>query len=85
MRENNNISLNNNIGKHLFTNYTYKRFNFENNNLNINNNNNIILNRKNMTRSPIIRRCKTANNYELNKIINTLKLRIIFLLIFIYY
>ena len=64
--------MNNNIGKNLFTNYTYKRFNLENINSKINNNNNVILNRKNMTRSPIIRRCKTVNSYELKKIINNI-------------
>ena len=64
--------MNNNIGKNLFTNYTYKRFNLENINSKINNNNNVILNRKNMTRAPIIRRCKTVNSYELKKIINNI-------------
>ena len=67
----NNSLTNNNIGKHLFTNYTYKRFNFENNNLKINNIKNNWFDRKNI-KTPIIRRCKTSNNYELNRIMNNI-------------
>ena len=57
----------NNISKNLFTNYTYKRINLDNNNNKYN-----LFDRNILAKTPIIRRCKTMNNIELNKNINNI-------------
>ena len=62
----NNIQRNN-ISKNLFTNYTYKRINLDNDYNKYN-----LLYRNIITKSPIIRRCKTFDNIESNKNINNI-------------
>ena len=55
------------MSKNLFTNYTYKRINLDNNY-----NKNNLFNRNIIARTPIIRKCKTMNNVESNKNINNI-------------
>ena len=73
--ENNNYHYNN-TSNILFTNYTYKRLNLGNYySYKKNNNESCLYQRKNMTKTPIIRRCKTSNNMDFNKIINNYPLK----------
>ena len=73
--ENNNYHYNN-TSNILFTNYTYKRLNLGNYySYKKNNNESGLYQRKNMTKTPIIRRCKTSNNMDFNKIINNYPLK----------